>query len=299
MGQLNTLKQRQTQFQSAVSTGRRVQTADEDPSAIRSVLDLSTEARSLAQYQKNIVNLKSQAVSAMSTIKSLKTVTDRASEIAMTADSTRTPSDLNSYAQEISQLIQQVAQVTNAKNGEDYMFAGTQTSQAPIELTKDADGWITSYTYHGNASTSEVDITASSSVSVGNPAVNTSGTGETGLLADSRNGSDLIQHLIDLQNNLRNGTVSEIAKTDRVNISKDLDNLIGHVASNAATQTRLDTTKSLATSRTTDIHDAISNKIDADAAQSMMQLSQTQYAYQAALQSGASLMGKSLLDYLS
>lgn len=296
--QLSILSSRQNRYQSEVATGKRLQSPEDDPAAMRRVLSLQIEAKSITQYRQTMTSLKEEANAALETIKGLKNVSDRAQEIAMRADNTRVNADLQSFASEITQLIQHSVQLANAKYRDDYQFAGTDTSEPPFELQQDADGRISGVVYHGNNSVNQTEIDVQNTITVKVPGVNDTGSGTRGLITDSRSGADFIKHLIDLQNHLLSGDIKAIADADRSNLSKDEENLLFHTAANAAMQARLDALSSLASERGTHVQNSVSDEVDADLATTMVQLSQAQYAYQAALQTGSVLLTKSLLDYL-
>lgn len=65
-----------------------------------------------------------------------------------------------------------------------------------------------------------------------------------------------------------------------------------------APQVRLETAASLASSQSLSLNQMISNETDANLSETIVQLTQTQTAYQAALQSGAGILKMSLMDYL-
>ena len=91
---------------------------------------------------------------------------------------------------------------------------------------------------------------------------------------------------------------STIQSTDAPALQKDEDNLIYQISNNGAAETRLETAATIAGDRSLSLQQMISKEADADLTDTMVQLSQTQNAYQAALQSGALIMQTSLLDYL-
>src|SRR6266702_770678 len=59
--QLNALSTRQQRLQNQATTGQRIQLPEDDPAAMERVLDLQTEAKSVAQYKTNISNLTDTA----------------------------------------------------------------------------------------------------------------------------------------------------------------------------------------------------------------------------------------------
>ena len=203
------------------------------------------------------------------------------------------------YAAEVSQLLQQGVQQANAKNRGDYLLAGTRTDQPPFVAATNASGQITSVNYQGNTSLAESEIAEGVTLTAQALGANTSGTGPRGLITDSRAGADLFGHLIALQNHLLAGDTAAIATTDRPQLARDEENLIFHLGTNGAIQSRLEASQSLAAHRALSLEGLTSQEADADLAQTLVRLNQTQNAYQAALQSGATMLKQSsLLDFL-
>jgi flagellar hook-associated protein 3 FlgL len=287
--QLNSLNQRQNKLQNQAATGQRVQLPEDDPVAMRRVLDLQAEGKSTGQYQRNISRLQELAAASFSSIKALKSVSDRAREISISADGLKSQDELNIYANEVTELIKQAVQTVNAKNRGDYLFSGTLSDQVPFVLATDASGNVTSVTYQGNTTFT---------LAAQNVGENTSGAGPRGLIADSRVGADFFNHLISLQNNLLSGNVAAVEATDRANLSQDEDNFLFHLGTNGAIQSRLETTNAIAGERTDTLEALVSQEADADLADTLVRLNQTQTAYQAALQSAGKILSSSLLDYL-
>src|SRR5436190_23631639 len=92
--QLNVLTQRQNQLQNQAATGRRIETPDDDPAAMQRVLNLQAESGRVAQLQSNIGRQQDLANATYSGINSLNTFSDRANEIAISADNLKSPQDL-------------------------------------------------------------------------------------------------------------------------------------------------------------------------------------------------------------
>ena len=298
--QLDTLSAQQSRLQTQASTGKRISQLDDDPSVMRQVMDLQTQGSQVAQYRKNITALQTQAASSYNAISGLQTISARVGEIATLADGTKSPQELNSYATEVAQLIQQGAQLMNSSGQGGYLFGGTQTTQSPFVATTDGNGNVTGVTYRGNDAVPAAEIAAGVTISVQVPGVNTSGTGPGGLITDSRNGADFFNHLIALQNHLRAGDTAAIASQDAPALAKDEDNITSHVANNGLIQSHLSTADSLASAQSLSLKQTVSQASDIDLAQTLTQLSAAQTAYQIALESGAKLLSQNtLLNYLS
>ncbi len=301
LDEFSVLKQQQANLQNQVSTGLRIHAPSDDPAAMQSTLDDLSSQSIQQQYSSNISTTQSQANSIYSVLQSLQTLVSKAGEIVTSAGSgTNSQSDLNNYATEVTSMIQQAAQLLNTKDPStgQYLFGGTASGQPPFTVTTDSNNNVTGATYNGNSSVNQVEIASGVTVSVAVPGANTSGSGPIGLVTDSRSGADLFNHLIALQNDLESGNTSAISSKDNQNIQSDQDNMTYQVAYNGNVQTRLNTAASLATSQANALTTDVSNKSSADLAQTMIQLTQTQTAYQAALESSASIMQLSILNYL-
>ncbi len=298
LNQVNRLTVRQQQLQNQAATGQRITAPEDDPAAMQRVLGLKTEQQNLTQYSNTIAALQDRAMSSFNAIKGVKTVSDRAGEIATLADGTRSPEELKTYASEVTELIKQAVQVMNSQHGDQYLFGGTASSQPPFTLTTDADGNVTDVTYQGNTSVVENEIGSGSAISIDAPGENTSGTGARGIITDSRSGADFFNHLISLRDHLLAGDTAAIASTDRPALSDDEENLIYHISNNGVMQSRLEAANTAGKTRKDSLEQVISREADADLTETLVSLSQTQTAYQAALQSGASLMKLSLMNYL-
>ena len=298
VNQLSSLAMKQQRLQNQASSGQRIQVPADDPVALRRILDLQTESSAVSQYQRNITRQQELATATYSGIKSIKTISDRAGEIAILADNLKSPQELQAYASEVTQLIQQAAQVMNTTNRGDYLFAGTRVDQPPFVVTSNATGQVASVVYQGNVTLPEVEIAEGATITTQVVGANTTGSGPRGLVADTTAGADLFNHLIALQNNLLAGDTASIAAVDRGNLRNDEDNLLFHISSNGALQARLESASAISTDRSQSLEKSISGEADVDLAQTLVKLSQTQTAYQAAMQSGASILKLSLMDYL-
>jgi flagellar hook-associated protein 3 FlgL len=302
IGQTNGLASQLDNLENEVTTGLSVQAPSDNPGAMVTTLNDLASQSSEQQFGSNITTLQSQANSVFSVLKSLQSITSQAQSIAVEAGSgTATQTTLNEYASQVTALIQQAVQLVNSQDPEtgQYLFGGTNSGQQPFTATTDANGNVTGVSYQGNASVNQANIAPGISVSVEVPGVNNSGSGSQGLITDSRSGADLFNHLIALQNDLLSGSTSTITGTDTTNLQNDEDNMTYQVANNGNVQTRLNTASSFATSQSTTLNQGISAASGADVVQAMVQLNQTQNAYEAALEGTSRIMQVSLVDFLA
>lgn len=301
LNQFNVLVSRQNNLQSQVSTGLRIQTPADDPTAMQNTLSYLANQSTQAQYSANIGTLQTRATSVDSVLQSLQTISSRAGEIATSAGgATTSQSDLTNYADEINSLINQVVNAANTKDPSTgkYLFGGTASGAAPFTTTTDASGNVTAVTYNGNSTVNQAQIGAGMTASADVPGANTGSTGARGLITDSQSGADFLNHLITLRNDLNAGNATAVTNTDSANLQKDENNIAYQVANNGVLQNKLTAAAAFVTSNSQNLSQMISNTSSADLMNTMVQLSQAQTSYQAALQSGSKIMSLSLLNYL-
>lgn len=295
---VNELALRQSRLQTQIASGQKIQNAADDPVSMRRLLRMDVEAATAAQYQKNIGREQDRATAVHSALKSLKQISDRAGEIATLADDLKSPEELALYTKEVTQLIKSAVQIANTRYQGASLFAGTKSDQQPFALALGSNGLVTGASYQGNDSLALTEIGPGTSVSSQIVGANLSGSGPRGLFADSASGADFLNHLISLQNHLASGDVAAVAATDRAALARDEDNLLFHLGQNGITQSQLETSSALMKDQGSALETQVSKEADADLTQVIVKLNATQTAYQAALQSGAQLMGISLMNFL-
>jgi flagellar hook-associated protein 3 FlgL len=237
--QTGNLQAQQNQLQQEATTGLKLTLPEDNPSAMAQVLNLQASDDANLQYQANITNLTNQVTSVSSALTSLQTIVGRAGDITTLADGLTTPTALASYAINVGELIQQALQLANSKDSQgNYIFGGTKSGSPPFTATTDSNGNVTAVTYNGNTSVNQVEIGPGITVTAQLPGANTTGSGATGLFADSRSGADLFNHLISLQQHLAAGNTTAISTTDTPNITKDEYTVVAPVSANGVLQAR-------------------------------------------------------------
>lgn len=298
VNQLAQLSQRQNRLQNQAATGQRIQLPEDDPTAMRRVLGLQSEAGAISQYQSNIQRLHDHSQVTYDAVRSIKGLLDRAGEIATLADGTKSREELNTYATEVEQLLQQGVQLANTEHNGDYLFSGTRSNNPPYVATKDADGNVISVAYQGNDQVASAEIAEGVTISSMTIGENTTGAGPRGLITDSRSGADFFNHLIALRDNLRAGNTNAITTTDSQNLGKDEENMLIQYGNIGSVQARLEAASSISKTRAQSVEKLVSKEADADLSQTLVRLNQTQNAYHAAIQSAGTILNQSLLDYI-
>jgi flagellar hook-associated protein 3 FlgL len=300
LNEITQLESQQSTLQNEATTGLKVTLPEDNPAAMDQVLNLQNEESTNTQYQNNISALQGTATSASDALNSLQSLVEKASEIATSANSLSSQTELAGDATQVASLIQEALGIGNSQDSNgNYIFAGTDTGTEPFTATTDANGNVTGVTYNGNTSVASSEIAPGLAVSAQSPGENTTGSGPSGVFADSRTGADLFSHLISLQQDLASGNLSAISSTDGPNLSNDEDNVITQISGNGVIQSTLTSAGNVATEQSTNVDSEMSNDTNADMAQTLTHLSQTQTAYEAALESGTMVMSLSLINFIS
>lgn len=283
--QLAQLSARQSKLQNQVATGQRIFQPEDDPAAIGRVLTLQSERSQVQQFARNADRALQISQSSFGGLQTVKKISDRAGEIATLGQSAINVDAFRAYGAEIEQLVEQGLQQVNTKLGHDFLFGGTAVDSAPFTATRDSTGKVTGITYNGTAAAAAIQISENSTISPGNSG------------ATNQNLADFLNNLVALRDALQSGNSASVAST-RGPLDVSENKLVETMGERGAIQLRIEVARDQLTVRYQDSEKLISAEADTDLAETIVKLNQTQTAYQAALQSAASIMKISLLDYL-
>jgi flagellar hook-associated protein 3 FlgL len=285
VNQIDTLSTQQATLQNEVSTGQKISEPEDDPSGVNTALTLESELRAIQQYGSNASQALTVAQSSSAGLTSLKSVSDRAGELATLGTGTLGTSAMQSYGTETNQLIEQAVQTANTEFDGSYIYGGTASSTPPFTVTRDSSGDITNVTYAGNTSQASIPLSSSTSVSA-----STDGTTNQGI-------ATFLNNLITLRDGLNNGDTTAVTNV-QAGLTDGEDTIVSAIATNGGIQSRIQAAQTEQTSQTTNLKTDMSSVVDADLPTTITKLDQVQTAYQAALQSAVSTMQLSILNYI-
>lgn len=284
--QLQLLSSQQGKLQNQIATGQRISQPEDDPAAVGRVLNLQTERRHIVQYANNTAKALEIAQASFSGLQGIKKVSDRAGELATLGTGVLGPDAMKAYATETDQLIEQALQAANTRFNGNYIYAGTAVDSPAVTVVRDpTTGKITSATYVGNTNQASIPVSEAASITP-----STNGATNTGLAA-------FINNLVALRDALNSGNNSAVSAA-QVGLTSSEDLLVSALADNGGVQTRIEASQSQQADRMTSVDQLISSETSADLPATIVKLSQTKTAYEAALQSAANIMSLSLLDYI-
>jgi flagellar hook-associated protein 3 FlgL len=283
--QIQQLSSQQAKLQNQVGTGLRISQPEDDPAAVGRVLNLQSERSQLTQFGLNASRALELAQASASGLQGIKKISDRAGELATLGSGAIGTSAMTGYGAETTQLVEQALQLANTRFNGDYLYAGSKLDSPPFTALRDLTGKITSISYNGDTVQPSIPISEASSITP-----TTDGATNNGI-------ADFLNNLVSLRDALTSGSSSGVT-TAHASLATSEDLLVSTIADNGGVQTRIEASQSQQTDRTTSLDTLISGETDADLPSTIVKLSQTQTAYQAALSSAAKIMSQSLLDYL-
>lgn len=283
--QIQQLAVQQSRLQTQVATGQRIAQPGDDAAAAGRVLNYQSAGRRAAQYLRNADRALELSQASYSTLAQIKTISDRAGELGTLGQGASSPEARGAYAAEVNQLLEQLGQLGNAKLGNDHLFAGTALDQSAFTFTRDANGRITAAAYAGNTDAMLVPLSDTA-----NLAPLTSSTTNQAL-------GGFMNQLVALRDALTAGdSVALTAAQTGLMASEDL--LVSALAEHGAVQMRIEVNRAQQVDLADSIENLVSGETSADLPETIVRLNQSLTAYQAALQSSASIMRISLLDYI-
>lgn len=274
--------------QEQVSSGKRINHASDDADGAARAVRLRGELAGIARQSQNADAATSWLSATESSLGEVSSILQRVRELTVQAgNGTLSPSDRKAIADEVDQLTESVRDQANTTLDGRYLFSGAQTTTRPYAAGSDA--------YLGGRSGQDVvalDVGPGVSVQV-----NTNGLA---LFGEGNGDGLLIGTLRTLSADIRSGNTAAVQGADLQALDRNATAVVDARAGTGATQNRVDAAKSRLADLQTAATKLLSSTEDADMAQAIMTLSTQRSAYQAALQSGASVIQqRTLMDFLT
>lgn len=289
LSDLNRQTRRLLKLQEQLATGLKVNSPSDDPLAARRAVNIRSVIAKQEQYITNISSAGPLLAESGTSLQTVVSVLQRANELALQgANGTSSQTQMNALAIEVNQLIEATLTEANHQTNGRYVFGGTRTLDAPFVATRDAEGQITAVTYQGNDEAIEIGVTDGISVQINE-------TGQHAFLS----GQDAIQTLIDIRDNLFSGDKTSLQTNRLTELTNAQNQLLVSMAAIGATQNRLETLTTNTEASVDQLRVTLSDNIDADYAETVVNLNAQSNAYRAALEAAARVIQPSLLDFIS
>lgn len=288
LNDINTVLRRLDILQERLATGQRVNSPSDDPVAARRAIDTKVEIQKNEQYLQNISLVSPQLLETETSILTVVDILQRATEVTLqAANGTNQQTQLDGIAEEADALLESaLAQANHDTNGR-YIFAGTRTLTEPFVATRDANGRIVSIAYEGNDE--QYDIPIANGVNI---AVNE--TGQDVFLGTT----DVLQTLIDLRDRMLAGDQAALQTSSLEELSGARSQLMQSVARIGAVTNRIEDVRADTDDFVLRLQATLSDLIDADFADTVVNLNAEENALNAALNAAGRILQPSLLDFV-
>lgn len=274
--------------QEQVSSGKRINHASDDADGAARAVRLRGELAGIDRQGQNADAATSWLNATESSLGEVTNILQRVRELTVQAgNGTLSATDRKAIADEVDQLTESVRDQANTALDGRQLFSGAQTTTRPYAPGSD--------TYLGGRSGQDVvalDVGPGVSVQV-----NTNGLA---LFGEGNGDGLLLDTLRTLSADIRSGNATAVQGADLQALDRNATAVVDARAATGATQNRVDAAKARLADLRTAATKLLSSTEDADMAQAIMTLSTERSAYQAALQSGASVIQqRTLMDFLA
>lgn len=269
--------ERTEELQNQITSGSRLRKPSDDPIGIAHAISFEESLEQSGQFIRNIDQATGWLNDTDSTLGSVTQLLQRARELAVRgANGTLSADDRLAAKAEIDQINGQALELSNAKHGTRYLFAGTRTNQ-PAYSSATPSG------YQGNTQAIERDIAPGIAVGI------------------NVTGPSAFDAVFDGLNNLS----TSLGANDTVGIRSSLDDLQAALdkvltarAQVGAKTNRLEFARGRLEEVRVNLSDLLSRVKDVDMAEAITNFSVQENVYQASLKAASKALQPSLLDYL-
>jgi flagellar hook-associated protein 3 FlgL len=282
---LDLTKQAQEQALAQLSSGRRVNTLSDDPSAAAAYVQNQTAFAAEDQFVRNISSVQGQLQASEGALNgAVNALTQAITLGTQGATGTLSDADRSTIAQQLQDIRDQLLSLANTSYQGNYLFAGTKVMTQPFVLDANVPSGVR---YDGNANANTVEISNGQTLSVQLP----------GSQIFSNPQGDVFQALHDLTNAIASNNTTQ-AGALVTQLRQSLDQVTSQRALIGNGLSRLDSTESFLNQDKINLQTQENQLVGADMSVVATNLSNATIARNAVLAASAQIAKLSLLDYL-
>lgn len=286
LADLQTLRKQLADAQALVN-GRALERPSDDPQRVVEAIDLTAMKVRLERAQRSGEDATQWLKASENSLTSMIEELQNARETIVQAGS---PANLDTEAREglaknLEAIRDAVLREMNSQHRDQYLFAGWKSDVKPFDLTpNDPNGSVT-YTAN-NSGVITRDIAPGLSVAINVPG------------SDLLTKGDFIGILQQTANDLRAGKGDTVTSTDLTNLNTALNHLIDVRSDLGVRQSQVEQYGKFANDNLANIEQRLGEVTGTDLEKAVLQMTEAQNAYQAALAAFSKSMPMSLLDYM-
>lgn len=271
-------------YQNQISSGKEILKPSDNPFGTIRAMDLDTSIKQNEQYHKNIEDSIGWIGITEGALGGIVDTLQRVRELTIYgANGSLAENDMKAIAEEVKQIISQIAEVGNANFDGRYVFAGQSTSTTPFEVV---DNVILISPNTDGTLKREISENVTMVVNI---------SGER--LMDG-NGEELSTTLKNIYDRLMNDDNVSLSGDSIQKLDAQLDNILSLRAEMGAKYNRLESAKARNEVQNLNMIGLYAKTIDIDIAEKITKYSMMETVYQASLATGARILQPTLLNYL-
>ncbi|SDI81782.1 flagellar hook-associated protein 3 FlgL [Frankineae bacterium MT45] len=271
--------QRLADQQAKLASGQQISKPSDNPGGAITALSLQGQISRNTQYTSNGNDAIAYLSTADSAYSSIVTQLQKAHDLVLQGMSTggSTPSSAAAIAQQVDSLRSGILSVANTTYNGATIFGGTASGTVAFDSTG---------AYQGDNGSVVRTVGPGNTVTIN----------QTGTAVFGANGSNIFDTLSAISTALR--TNPSTLGTQLTTLTNQLNNVVSSQAAEGATYNQVQTALTGADTAATQLKVNLSNVSEIDFAQSVIDVTSANTAYQAALQTTATISQRSLLDFL-
>jgi flagellar hook-associated protein 3 FlgL len=265
-----------------VSTGKKIQKPSDNPADSARLVRIQDEFARANQYLRNVSRAQSRLGTASSALNTLRNLTITASEKTIGALTGTTSQDSrDAIALELNGILENIEQIASTSVDGLYIFSGSRVDTAPF--TKVGGNYV----YQGDGNAATIEVTQGESIQVAVP----------GDEVFSDASADLLNTMRQLIDQLNAGDVDAAQSSlgDLQDAGKAIDAARFKISTSI---NQADSANSRLNDHLMDLTSEVSHLQDADMAEAISRMAQSETALDAALGAGSHMQQGSLFDYL-
>lgn len=280
-------------LQTQLASGLRVNAPSDDPIDSRRAVNTRNTITKTEQYLANLNSGEIVLRESATTMQTVHELIARCHELTIQgANSTYAQEQLDAIAQEIDQLLENLLDTSNHQTADRYIFGGTRTKAEPFVATRDANGTITAVTYEGNSEYIEIGTGDGQRIAINEPGGVIFGRPVSGASAS------MFEMMINIRDDLLAGNQGDLGNIRLDELDQARKNLGQALARVGSRQNRAERAVIELDDFVLSNQELLSDSIDADFADTIVNLNSQSNAFQAALSAGARVIQPSLLDFV-
>ncbi|HOI28396.1 MAG TPA: hypothetical protein PLZ15_01455 [Melioribacteraceae bacterium] len=276
----NRINEKKLKIQSQITNNTKLETLSDNVGDSLEAIKLHSAIKKIETYQKNIINARDYLNITIASIEDIAGQTQKIISQVMNLENALNTSNLETVKESIKSSISAVVDSLNEKRNGMYIFGGTDFSDSPYEI--DPNGRAVR---NATTNTGEIKVQLTQNIK---DTINLTG--------DKIEDTDLIDSLNDLLDSLDAGNIPDNTLKERLN--KAYNSVIALQSLNGDKLNRIDDISELLEKQLLNTQDLLSKKQDIDPAKLIVDLQYQDYVLQMSYKLAATILPKSLLDYL-